>query len=81
MSNIKLLYIHGLSSSGNSSTAKNLARLLPDVVIIALDLPINPMEAIQLLHKICKAELPDVIIRTSMGGMYAQQMYGFKKIL
>lgn len=31
MKHKKLLYIHGLSSSGNSSTAKNLAQLLPDV--------------------------------------------------
>ena len=77
----KLLYIHGLSSSGNSSTAKNLAQLLPDMEIIAPDLPINPVESIRLLHEICKSELPDIIIGTSMGGMFAQQMHGYKKIL
>ena len=81
MTNRKLLYIHGLSSSGNSSTAKNLAQLLPDVEVIAPDLPINPVEAIRLLQKICKSELPDIIIGTSMGGMFAQQLHGYKKIL
>ena len=81
MKNNKLLYIHGLSSSGNSSTAKNLAQLLPDVEVIAPDLPINPNEAIRLLQEICKSELPDIIIGTSMGGMFAQQMHGYKKIL
>src|ERR1035437_3470427 len=81
MKNNKLLYIHGLSSSGNSSTAKNLAQLLPDVEVIAPDLPINPVEAIRLLQEICKSELPDIIIGTSMGGMFAQQMHGYKKIL
>jgi len=81
MTNKKLLYIHGLSSSGNSSTAKNLAQLLPDVEIIAPDLPINPVEAIQLLHGICSTESPDIIIGTSMGGMFSQQMHGYKKIL
>lgn len=77
----KLLYIHGLSSSGNSSTAKNLAELLPDVEIIAPDLPINPVEAIRLLKEICKSESPDIIIGTSMGGMFAQLLHGYKKIL
>jgi len=81
MNNKKLLYIHGLSSSGNSSTAKNLVQLLPDIEVIAPDLPINPVEAIQLLQEICESKLPDIIIGTSMGGMFAQQMYGFKKIL
>jgi predicted esterase YcpF (UPF0227 family) len=81
MKNNKLLYIHGLSSSGNSSTAKNLVKLLPDVEVIAPDLPINPVEAIRLLHEICKSELPDIIIGTSLGGMFTQQMHGYKKIL
>jgi len=81
MKNKKLLYIHGLSSSGNSGTAKNLAQLLPDMKIIAPDLPIHPVKAIRLLQEICKSELPDILIGTSMGGMFAQQMHGYKKIL
>ena len=81
MKNNKLLYIHGLSSSGNSNTAKNLASLLPDVEIIAPDLPIHPIEAKLLLQEICKTESPDIIIGTSMGGMFAQQMHGYKKML
>lgn len=81
MKNKKLLYIHGLSSLGNSSTAKKLAELLADVEIIATDLHINPVEVIRLLQEICKTELPDIIIGTSMGGMFAQQMHGYKKIL
>jgi predicted esterase YcpF (UPF0227 family) len=81
MTNKKLLYIHGLSSSGNSTTVKNLAQLLPEIEIIAPDLPINPVDALRLLKEICKSELPDIIIGTSMGGMYAQLMHGYKKIL
>jgi len=81
MKNKKLLYIHGLSSSGNSNTAKNLAFLLPDVEIIAPDLPIHPIKALRLLQEICKTESPDIIIGTSMGGLFAQQMHGYKKIL
>lgn len=78
---MKLLYIHGLSSSGASSTAKNLRILLPEASVIAPDLPINPREALALLSEIGKNESPDIIIGTSMGGMFAQQMHGFKKIL
>jgi len=81
MKNNKLLYIHGLSSSGNSNTAKHLALLLPDMEIIAPDLPIQPIEALRLLQEICKTESPDMIIGTSLGGMLAQQMHGYKKIL
>ncbi|MDL2223808.1 hypothetical protein LJB92_00670 [Bacteroidales bacterium OttesenSCG-928-M06] len=78
---MKLLYIHGLSSSSASSTAKNLRILLPESNVIAPDLPVNPKEALSLLSKISKNESPDIIIGTSMGGMFAQQMHGFKKIL
>ena len=81
MKNNKLLYIHGLSSSGNSNTAKSLASLLPYVEIIAPDLPIHPIKALRLLQEICKTESPDIIIGTSMGGMFAQQMHSYKKIL
>lgn len=77
----KLLYIHGASSSGASSTAKNISELLPHTKVIAPDLPVNPKEALSLLHEICKSEIPDVVIGTSMGGMFAQQMHGFRKIL
>ena len=77
----KILYIHGLSSSGNSNTAKHLSNLLPEVEIIAPDLPIHPIDALRLLQEICKTESPDIIIGTSLGGMFAQQMHGYKKIL
>lgn len=81
MTTKKLLYIHGLSSSGNSSTAKNLSNQLPQLNVISPDLPINPTEALELLREICRTELPDLVIGTSMGGMFAQQMHGYTKIL
>ena len=45
-----ILYIHGLSSSGASSTARHLQSLLPDTRIIAPDLPLEPLEVLKLLH-------------------------------
>ncbi|NDW12016.1 hypothetical protein D0T50_03830 [Bacteroides sp. 214] len=71
---MKLLYIHGLSSSGASSTAKNLRILLPEASVIAPDLPINPREALALLSGIGKNESLGIIIGTSMGGMFAQKI-------
>ena len=76
-----ILYIHGLSSSGASSTARHLQSLLPDTRIIAPDLPLEPLEVLKLLHQHVAAEHPDLIIGTSMGGMFAQQLYDSKKII
>lgn len=77
----KIIYVHGLSSSGASLTAETLRKLLPDVEVLSPDLPIQPQEALIMLQNLCKDERPDIIIGTSMGGMFAQQLYGFKKIL
>lgn len=76
-----ILYIHGLSSSGASGTARHLQSLLPNTRIIAPDLPIEPLEALELLHLLVSTEYPDLIIGTSMGGMFAQQLYNSKKII
>lgn len=77
----KILYIHGLSSSGNSRTANTLSALLPEDKIISPDLPIAPQKSLNLLYEICAAKHPDLLIGTSMGGMFAQQIRGYKKIL
>lgn len=66
--NRKILYIHGLSSSGKSGTATTLQQLLPNMTVIAPDLPINPHAALELLNTICRENRPNVIIGTSMGG-------------
>lgn len=77
----KILYVHGLSSSGASSTARHLQQLLPEYEVLSPDLPINPDVALLFLRDLCRRESPDVVIGTSMGGMYAQQMHGYWKIL
>lgn len=77
----KILYIHGLSSSGSSSTAKNLRMFCPNYEILSPDLPILPDEALDMLRSLCKKEHPNIIIGTSMGGMFAGQLRGYRKIL
>ncbi len=78
---MKILYIHGFSSAGESFTTRMLRRQFPDAKIISPDLPLNPYEALDLLKGICEDEKPDIIAGTSMGGMFAQQLHGFPKIL
>jgi predicted esterase YcpF (UPF0227 family) len=74
------LYCHGFGSSGQSGTVTRLRTVMPQANVIAPDLPVEPHEAIALLHSICEQEKPDLIIGTSMGGMYAEQLRGFDRI-
>ena len=75
-----VLYCHGFASSGQSGTVTRLRVVMPQARVIAPDLPVNPHEAIALLHTICEQEKPDLIIGTSMGGMYTEQLRGYDRI-
>lgn len=76
----KIVYFHGFGSSGASGTVESLRLLLPDCEILAPDIPVDPVDALPYLRAYCEENRPDLIIGTSMGGMYAQQMFGFRKI-
>jgi len=76
----KLLYVHGFGSSGQSGTVTRMRTVLPNATVIAPDLPIHPAEAQALLKQLCADEHPDLIVGTSMGGMYTEQLYGFDRI-
>lgn len=78
---LKVLYVHGLSSSGSSSTAQRIRTLLPQAIVYSPDLPIEPNEAVALLRKIADEKNIDIVIGTSMGGMFAQKLRGYPKIL
>lgn len=78
---MKIIYFHGFASSGATGTAESLHRMLPEVQVISPDIPVDPSEALPYLRSLCEQEQPDLIIGTSMGAMYAQQMFGFRKIL
>lgn len=77
---MKIIYFHGFGSSGASGTVETLRNLLPTYEIIAPDIPVDPVEALPYLKELCATEKPDLVIGTSMGGMYTQQMRGFKRI-
>ncbi len=76
----KLMYLHGFGSSAASGTVKTLRELLSDFDVVAPDIPVDPAEALPFLRGLCMNEVPDVVVGTSMGGMYAQQMRGYNRI-
>ena len=77
----KVLYVHGFASSGASGSVKWLREHLHGVTVVAPDLPTEPLEAIDLLKRVAADEQPDLVIGTSMGGMLAEQLHGFDRIL
>ena len=79
----KLLYIHGFASAGSSGTATHLRNMLyeHDVEVLSPDVPVMPLEAIAFLRTTAEEINPDLIVATSMGAMYAEQLYGRQRIL
>ena len=77
----KIMYVHGFASSAQSGTVKRIQDTFPKAQVIAYDLPIHPDEAMTLLRKVCEEQKPDLIVGTSMGGMYTEMLYGFDRIL
>lgn len=53
---------------------------MPRATVLAPDLPVHPAEAMALLKETVESERPDLIIGTSMGGMYTEMLYGFDRI-
>lgn len=78
---MKVLFIHGLASSGAYKMASSLRILLKGSEVIAPDVPIEPGEALTFLEGICRDERPDLIIGLSLGGLWAQKLRGHRKIL
>lgn len=79
----KLLYIHGFASAGSSGTATHLRNMLyeHDMEVLSPDVPVMPLEAIAFLRTTTEEVNPDLIVATSMGAMYAEQLYGRQRIL
>lgn len=78
---MKILFIHGLASSGSYKMANSLRILLKPCELIAPDVPIDPDEALTLLQTICRQSCPDLVVGLSLGGFWAQKLRGYRKIL
>ena len=81
MAGKKIMYVHGFLSSAQSGTVKMLRQLMPQATVVAEDIPVHPAEGMELLNRMAEREQPDLIIGTSMGGMYTEMLYGHDRIL
>ena len=79
---MKLVYLHGFRSSGQTATAKRLQKHLPWVEVISPDIPLDPVIAMSKL-KALEATLAeeDIIVGTSMGAMFALLFHGRRRVL
>ena len=77
----KMKYVHCFGSSGSSGTVMALRHHLPHWQVIAPDLPVDPFEALELLRSIVERENPEIVVGTSMGGMYTQQLWGVPRVV
>lgn len=78
----QVVYLHGLSSSGQSTTAQRLRRTLAKQEVISPDIPVQPEVAVSELKRLASMLEPDaIIVGTSLGGLYAQLFRGFQRIL
>lgn len=77
---MRIVYFHGFASAGSTGTAQLLREMLPGHEVLSPDIPMDPVEALPFLKQFIASQQPDLIIGTSMGAMYAQQMHGYKKI-
>lgn len=81
MSGKKIMYVHGFASSAQSGTVAMLRTLMPGATVVARDIPLHPAEGLDMLRAMCADEQPDLIIGTSMGGMYTEMLRGYDRIL
>ena len=58
----KVMYVHGFASSAQSGTVALLRQLMPNAEVLAFDLPLDPQEAMTLLHEKCTELKPQLII-------------------
>lgn len=78
-----ILYLHGFASAGSSGTATHLRNMLYEqgISVLSPDIPVSPTEAMQFLRQTVAENRPDLIISTSMGALYAEQLCGIPRIL
>lgn len=77
----KLLFLNGIAPTGITITEDDFRAALPEAEIMALN-DLEPTDTVLLkVTEQCNNEQPDVIVGVGIGGMIAEQMHGFQKIL
>lgn len=78
---MNILYLHGFGSSGNSATVEILRKYFKDDLILAPDIPVNIKDGITFVRQYFREHQVDLIIGTSLGGFYAMNLGGVKKVV
>lgn len=70
---MKIVYLHGFGSAGNSPKSQALKAVFGDDAVISPDLPMDPDEVIAKIATIVheNKEYPIIFVGTSLGGFYA----------
>lgn len=78
ISKYNILFLHGFTSSGECEIARTLRAELAEVAeIVAPDLPLHPFEAMDMLQDLCDWQQFDLIVGSSCGAFYGQQLVRF----
>jgi len=77
----RILFIHGLASSGKYKMADQLRILMKEAEVLSPDVPAEPEKALPFLQGICREWKPDIIVGHSLGGFWAQKLRGYRKAL
>lgn len=77
----RILFIHGLASSGKYKMADQLRILFKGSEVFSPDVPPEPDRALPFLQETCADWQPDLILGHSLGGFWAQKLRGWRKAL
>ena len=71
----RILFLHGFTSSGECEIATTLRYEFEcSAEVVSPDLPLNPNDAMEMLLELCDSEAFDIIVGSSCGAFYAQQL-------
>lgn len=74
----RILFLHGFTSSGSCGIAAVLREELEGVAeVVAPDIALHPQEAMARLLDLCDAQRFDLIVGSSCGAFYGQQLVRF----
>ncbi len=77
-SQCRILFLHGFTSSGECEIATTLrSEFEYSAEVVSPDLPLNPHAAMEMLLELCDSEVFDIIVGSSCGAFYAQQLVRF----
>ena len=77
---MRILFIHGLASSGAYKLA-DMLRINLKADVTAPDIPIDPDQALRLIRNLSETEQPDLVVGLSWGGFLVQQLREVRKAL